>query len=168
MATTTRNDTNIRFGKPSLTDLPYELGRDIIDQIINRATMGEELIEKYAWLWEREGLWRSISYHQQLSEQFIDKYKDKLSWKNLCETQRMSEKFIEEHLSYTKMWMDTLVEFHTFSEQFLDKYFGMINPVFVARCENLSEEFIKKHFKDDEYLTHVAKNWNLYDVACEN
>ena len=35
MATTTRNDTNIRFGKPSLTDLPYELGRDIIDQIIN-------------------------------------------------------------------------------------------------------------------------------------
>ena len=35
MATTTRNDTNIRFGKPSLTDLPYELGRDIVDQIIN-------------------------------------------------------------------------------------------------------------------------------------
>ena len=35
MATTTGNDTNIRFGKPSLMDLPYELGRDIIDQIIN-------------------------------------------------------------------------------------------------------------------------------------
>ena len=35
MATATRNDANTRFGKPSLTDPPYELGRDIIDQIIN-------------------------------------------------------------------------------------------------------------------------------------
>lgn len=35
MATATRNNTNTRYGKPSLTDLPYELGKGVIDQIIN-------------------------------------------------------------------------------------------------------------------------------------
>ena len=35
MGMTAQRETYVRYGKPSLTDLPYELGKSIIDQIMN-------------------------------------------------------------------------------------------------------------------------------------
>ena len=41
--------------------------------------------------------WNHISIHETLSEQFIEKYSDKLNWINIFIHQNLSKKFIEKH-----------------------------------------------------------------------
>ena len=36
----------IRYGKPSMTGLPYELGRSIFEEILNSKPVDQELVEK--------------------------------------------------------------------------------------------------------------------------
>jgi hypothetical protein len=42
--------------------------------------------------------WYLISYSQNLSEEFIEKYSDKLDWDWISECQNLSEQFIRKHI----------------------------------------------------------------------
>jgi hypothetical protein len=46
--------------------------------------------------------WEVISKYQNLSENYIDNYKDKLEWEVLFNNQRLSGKFLREHEKYLK------------------------------------------------------------------
>jgi len=39
--------------------------------------------------------WTDISQYQQLSEDFIEKFRNKVDWHNISEYQKLSEEFIE-------------------------------------------------------------------------
>ena len=38
--------SEIRYGKPSMNDLPYELGKSIFDEILNSKPVDREAIDK--------------------------------------------------------------------------------------------------------------------------
>jgi len=71
--------------------------------------------------------WATIS-RLKLSEQFIEKYKDKVDWNRISECQELSEKFIE-------------------------KYKDKVNWYYISKHQKLSTEFIIKHMdKITEYI----------------
>ena len=69
--------------------------------------------------------WRAISECQQLSEQFIEKYKDKVNWYDISRYQKLPEPFIEKHKDKVDWceisWCQQL------SEQFIEKYKDKVN-----------------------------------------
>ena len=84
-----------------------------------------------------------ISIHQKLSEEFIDKYKDKVKWHYISAYQTLSEEFIEKH--YDKVNWNIISRYQTLSEDFIDKYNDKVDWDFISRYKKLSEEFIEKH-----------------------
>ena len=42
--------------------------------------------------------WINISYYQELSEDFIEKHKDRVNWNYISYCQKLSEDFIEKHM----------------------------------------------------------------------
>ena len=64
--------------------------------------------------------WRYISKNQKLSEEFIEKYIDKVNWDCISINQKLSEEFIE-------------------------KYIDKVNWHYISQFEKVSESFIKKH-----------------------
>ena len=65
--------------------------------------------------------WFYISKHQKLSEEFIEKYIDKVNWDCISINQKLSEEFIE-------------------------KYIDKVNWHYISQFEILSKSFIKKHY----------------------
>jgi len=58
--------------------------------------LSEEFIEKY-----KDKLdWNCISIYQKLSEEFIEKYKNKVSWYYISKHQKLSDNFIEKYRNY--------------------------------------------------------------------
>ena len=55
--------------------------------------LSEEFIEKF----QEKVYWNCISQYQKLSEKFIDKFQEKVYWYYISEYQKLSEKFIEKH-----------------------------------------------------------------------
>src|SRR5574344_109603 len=61
--------------------------------ISKKQKLSEEFIEKY-----RDKVdWRYISICQKLSESFIEKYSDKVDWRYIPQYQKLSEEFIEKY-----------------------------------------------------------------------
>ena len=79
--------------------------------------------------------WENISILQELSEEFIEKFQDKVHWYCISRYQKLSEEFIE---------------------KFQDK----VHWYYISSYQNLSEEFIKK-FQDKFIgkIFHVIKNY---------
>jgi hypothetical protein len=46
--------------------------------------------------------WKDISEYQQLSEDFIREFDDKVNWKIICENQQLSEDFIMEFVDWDR------------------------------------------------------------------
>jgi hypothetical protein len=73
-------------------------------QLTNKK-ISEDSIERYynhfkdKFIKNQEDIfWGFVSSHQDLSEEFIDKYADKVKWKKISVNQKLSESFIEESL----------------------------------------------------------------------
>ena len=67
-----------------------------------------------------EVVWFYILVNQKLSEEFIDKYNDKVNWSYISHYQTLSESFIE-------------------------KYKAKVNWFYILKYQKLSEEFIEKY-----------------------
>ena len=78
--------------------------------------LSEEFIEKYC----NKVYWYYISVHQTLSEEFIEKYKDKVEWYYISIYQKLSESFIEKHKD--KIYWNCILLFQKLSEEFIKKY----------------------------------------------
>ena len=57
----------------------------------NYQKLSEEFIEKF----QDKVHWKNISLYKKLSEEFIEKFQDKVHWYNISEFQKLSEEFIE-------------------------------------------------------------------------
>src|SRR5574343_658878 len=77
-----------------------------------------------------------ISIHQKLSEEFIEKYIDKVV-----------------DLNY-------ISKYQTLSERFIEKYIDKVNWIYISINQKLSEEFKKKH-SDKVYWIYISKYQKL-------
>lgn len=64
--------------------------------------------------------WAVISGHQQLSEDFIRQFKNKLDWDFIVVRQNLSEDFIEKHSKFIDWWL--LGAWQELSDAFIDKH----------------------------------------------
>ena len=65
--------------------------------------LSEEFIEKYKYKLD----WFYISSYQELSEEFIEKYQDKVDWGHISHYQNLSEGFIKKHIN--KIYFEELI-----------------------------------------------------------
>lgn len=87
--------------------------------------------------------WYVISQNQKLTEDFIDKYNDRVNW--VC-----------------------ISCFQNLSEEFIEKYRSVVSWNYISNHQVLSEKFIKKH-KDVLYWNSIIINQKLsYELLEEN
>ena len=99
----------------------------------------------------------SLINNQKLSEEFIDKYKDKVDWFWVSKYQTLSEKFIEKHSDKIDwFWVS---KYQTLSEGFIEKYKDKIDWFYISQYQKLSEEFIEKYCDkvDWDYISKYQK-----------
>ena len=84
--------------------------------LFNFKTMQIEEWEKDLTLKVR---WKNISWHQKLTEAFIEKYQDQINWRSISCYQKLSESFIE-------------------------KFQNKVEWVYISHFQKLSESFKKK------------------------
>src|SRR5574344_2076628 len=87
--------------------------------------------------------WYYISKNQKLSEEFIDKYNDKVYWGYISQYQKLSEEFIEKH--YDKVYWCYISIYQTLSEEFIEKHKHKVDWGYISQFQKLSESFIEKH-----------------------
>ena len=106
---------------------------------------------------------KKISLFQNLSEEFIDKYKDDLDWSFVLQKSQLSSDFLEKHLEYID-WNQIHKQKHL-SEHFIEKYCiynsNNISAAIISALISfkLSETFIVKLLKDlDDSKFNLAIN----------
>src|SRR5574343_1752697 len=72
-----------------------------------------------------------ISIFQKLSEEFIEKYSDKINWHHISEFQKLSEKFIEKHCNKVNWWY--ISQYQKLSEEFIEKHFDNVDWKCISR-----------------------------------
>ena len=127
-----------------------------MEMIFTQDTLSIEFIERHIDIINNFNLWSNVCQMQDLNEDFIEKYKDKVKWKDITKYQNLSENFIEKHLDYIKGFSSDLIQRNDLSEQFLEKHIDMFNITDLARFQTVSKEFREKYFKDNDYLYNLV------------
>ena len=78
--------------------------------------------------------WAVISGHQQLSEDFIRQFKNKLDWDFIVIRQKLSEAFIEKHAQYIDWWL--LGAWQELSDEFVEKHSYKLDMEQLLRYED--------------------------------
>ena len=86
--------------------------------------------------------WYYISEYQKLSEEFIEKFQDKVDWYCISVYQKLSEEFITK-FQYKVHW-SYISQFQKLSEEFIEKFQDKLNWTYISKYQKLSEEFIIK------------------------
>jgi len=133
------------------TFVPYKnTDWNYIVQVYN---LSEEFIEKY---FDRLKPIPILVY-QQLSEDFLIKYQDIWDWDFVCSDQKISEEFIEknEHL-ISWYW---ICGYQKMSKQFIIKHWKKMNMISLNRNENLSKKLKEEisSWTKNNYLDFLAK-----------
>ncbi len=108
--------------------------------------------------------WNSISRYQKLSEEFIEKFQDKVKWKVVLRYQELSEEFIEKFQNKVNWYWISI--YQKLTEKFIEKFQDKINWKFISRHQKLSEEFIEK-FQDKVDWTAISKHQKLSEEFIE-
>ena len=116
--------------------------------------LSESFIEKF----KDKVDWGWISEFQKLSENFIEKFKDKVDWGWISAYQNLSESFIEKYKCYVN-W-SLISEYQQLSESFIEKFKNKVNWFHISAYQKLSKSFIEKH-KDYVYWTYISKYQKL-------
>ena len=122
-----------------------------VDISINQK-LSEEFIEKF----QEKVYWDWISAYQKLSEEFIEKFQEKVYWDYISRYQKLSEKFIEKFQE--KVNWDYISSSQKISEEFIEKFQEKVNWICISKYQKLSEEFINKH-----KLTIPESSWMYKD-----
>ena len=94
-------------------------------------------------------VWDILSNNQKLSEDFIEKYIDKVDWHYISTYQTLSEEFIEKHID--KVDCSRISKYQTLSEEFIDKHSDNVIWYRISEYQKLSEEFIEKYIDKVEW-----------------
>lgn len=116
--------------------------------------------------------WEEISKYQYLTEDFIEKYQDKVNWKSISYYQYyLSEEFLEKHIEkidfggiigddgrffyfnfiekhldrLTKANWKNLVRYQILSESFMEKYQDKLDWMLIARYQFFGYSFFEKY-----------------------
>jgi len=100
--------------------------------------------------------WVKISEYQELSEDFIREYQDKLDWWNISQYQKLSEEFILEYQFYVSCfwrsdyWIN-ISQYQKLSENFIRENEDKVCWKYIFKYQKLSENF-RKEFQDYENI----------------
>jgi len=120
----------------------------------------EEFIEKYS----DKVYWDFISQCQNLSEEFIEKYSDKFDWYYISIYQKLSEKFIEKYSD--KVYWDYISINQKLSEEFIEKHSDKVFWNNISINQKLSEKFIEK-FSDKVNWINISIHQKLSEKFIE-
>jgi hypothetical protein len=111
------------------------------------------------------------SYEQPLSEEFIERHKDRVNWDCISQYQTLSEDFIERNEDRVNWYW--ISQFQTLSEEFIERYKNRVDWHWISRHQTLSEEFIERNKYLVEWVwisryqslseEFIEKNKNLVD-----
>jgi hypothetical protein len=87
--------------------------------------------------------WKGVSRESEMSEEFMDKYSDKLDWGRVSTYQTLSESFIEKHKNEVD-WLGVSAN-QKLSESFIEKFKDRVDWANISSNQSLSESFIEKH-----------------------
>ena len=101
------------------------------------------IIENQKKIEDERYFWNSISSNVHLTQEFIDKYLDKLNWEcvsgNVPFTEQMIEKY-EDKIVWKEIWLHQKL-----SEEFVLKYQNKIEWVHLLKNNNLSKDFYERN-----------------------
>jgi hypothetical protein len=146
----------IEYKKRNKEKIP-DITQNNIKFVLDYFDLSENLIEKYEHLYN-DDCWRIISIKQILSEQFIEKYANKLNLFYILVNQKLSEDFLSKHIH--KFNWKFMFTFKNFSEKFIIKNIDIIDLEWVSLCQKLSEDFISKYSKK-LCKKNIKKNKNI-------
>ena len=112
--------------------------------------LSEDFIEKYADKID----WNAISIYQKLSEDFIDKHTNKVYWSAISRYQKLSEDFIDKHTD--KVDWNCISRYQKLSEDFIDKHTNKVYWSAISIYQKLSEDSIDK-YTDRVYWDYISK-----------
>ena len=95
--------------------------------------------------------WYDISIHQNLSEDFIREFQDKVSWDCISKYQNLSESFIHEFQD--KVDWNLISIYQKLSEDFIHEFQDKVDWLGISTYQKLSESFIR------EFQDKVRWNW---------
>lgn len=155
---------------------------DIVEKYIHKLDMNmliftrrdknplpEWFIEKYENLMSRND-WQVLSYHyKNFSEQFIEKFMDKLEMGYIIQSSKLSEKFLRKHLTdfsdnnsgkidLINVWWSWISHYQNLSEDFMREFKKYLDWEEILNCQKISCNFIRE-------IPNVMKGdaawWNL-------
>lgn len=100
--------------------------------------------------------WKYIPIYYELSESFIEKYKDEVCWENISHFQKLSENFIEKF--HHKINWFYVSSYQKLSKNFIEEFQDKINWDYISAYQKLSEQFIEK-YKDKLDLYSINDSW---------
>lgn len=89
--------------------------------------------------------WADISEHQNLSEEFIREFQDKVNWLPISKYQKLSESFIREFRDKVNWLLISI--YQSLSEDFIREFQDKVDWYHISTRKKLSESFIRE-FKD--------------------
>lgn len=104
--------------------------------------LSEDFITKSEKTWNADS-WKEISKHQKLSEEFIERNKDKIHWESISSSQKLSEEFIEKYKD--KVYWAYISSNQRLSEEFIERHKDRVCWQYISSSQKLSEEFIEKY-----------------------
>ena len=108
--------------------------------------------------------WKEISCESGLTEEFIEKFQDRVDWANISIYQRLSEEFIEKFRDRVDWWYISANQ--RLSESFIEKFQDRVDWANISRHQRLSEEFMEK-FQDRVNWGYISANQRLSESFIE-
>ncbi|ALN97805.1 tryptophan repeat gene family protein [Bacillus phage vB_BpuM-BpSp] len=130
------------------------------DTILSQYSKLEPIIELYIEKFNKSH-WILISGGQDLSEKFIEKYKDKIEWTRFSQFSILDESIIEKYCDLVDWWC--ISTYQNLSEEFIKKYFNKLDVRGISYHQNLSEEFIINNI--DKLDINMLKLNPLIDIT---
>lgn len=107
---------------------------------------------------DKHYVWTVIPQTQRVSEQFIEKWKDKINWEEVCRYQKLSSKFLDEHTKYL-IW--EIVEYNQdLEEWFIEEHIDKLNFDKLLTRQNLSQKFMEKYSNRINWLESLHFYWD--------
>jgi hypothetical protein len=151
-------------------DLKFKRARKM-HSFCSRHFLSTDFLRKHSDKWDTNA-WKMITWQQQLDEQFINDFKDKLCWRAISVHYKMDSDFFEKNISLLDI--ESVVRRNRFDEvvlqKLLDNQYGnsnVVNSYCIFSYQKLSESFIEKNIKhlDKEYKQKRHGSFDLWSTV---
>ena len=137
---------------------------DIKREVWKHINTARNLTDKFMEEYKNKLDWRDISIFQDLDEESIDKFKDKLDWREIVKNQKLSQEFIEKHIK--KIDFRVLIENQKISEKLIKKILSKIKgKIKESRFELIESHIFEYQNLSEEFIEkYKDKSSSLMEV----